>query len=1087
MSDREREKNIYQYILNLLPLDKPGNLSEISDKLYLQKKSDPAKKIQNLINGKTNQLPAKLTTEQLVELIKNLKIALEQGYQYSNKKDSLTPKLLRKEDIITLLTYLVNLSFDERQSLGLSKSEVNIILLQSIFNIYRYHTDIDKAKVLDLYKSSISVIDKNSNKKILNKNKDQDKEADKIKRLIKQYLDHLGLQTWTQKDEKVKKLYLAITRHIKRLKSQAGINELSGIDDRYLENFDKSYLTDSFLERLIYSTIENYIIREQLPIYIQYFEITQLKPLPLYYPTDEYKNGLLNPEIIEPEKNPDNTGLASQHAYKATISFNLKIKNKDLLEEIESKLPDKKLPDEIRTAIVKDDKGGLVFTVSSTGVGGQIAQLIKVINRVLFWDIKCVRDKYFPVAHDLVIYQEVVANNIASPVWSHNLVKLCSSKSLEEALARVEYEDNQDNEYSLFDEIGTGDYCGFNFTESVIKSALQARLSAFLKADIDVKEYTKNLCNTVIKREFLRKAESYLYDYPFSLSAMESYLDKYILFQEKKDKHGYLPYLHYDAHLLIIIAYLREGLYRKACTKLKKIKELENFNPDAATTIQDDFRIFSGTILAKYELCKAYYLYICDHTNDICTFRWSSSLKYEKCEKGEIIFKSWQSSNKAEQHLNIRLKKYAAINEISQGLFNPHFIILANINFLRAKIFLYFSHYANVIREIPSNIDGYTKRKICCYKTIYYLELARIYAAKNGNTLDYACYTAYQSYAYIKNGYLIDKTISVEKRNINFSRKKCLKLCKELLDDALINYADFGRKCYLGIKENSGVNIDRYFGDYCIESLPLIQEDFADVNNKAFKDGILHLDMNLLCMKELDDSSEKLKKYIYLFGAKAAIILFARAMYQLCGSDYKQVKYIKKWQERLDKAYRLFNYAWAVAEDGCKVVAESSNNCQNSSSQSSNEYTIKRPLFQSETDNKEQDEYKESELEVRSVLDLYPHRQSEIADLGKVFAAACQIILLYIENSDKQKEDRKENIESLLNLLENNEPSRANLKLNAGQPNLNGHLGEYFDNAKRNIDHFQKEAWEHDNDVDHVGISRIRDRIVKALFESSHN
>ncbi|MEM8717700.1 MAG: hypothetical protein AAGE84_00115 [Cyanobacteria bacterium P01_G01_bin.39] len=1065
MSDREREKNIYQYILNLLPLDKPGNLSEISDKLYSQKKSDPAKKILNLIEGRTNQLPAKLTTEQLVELIKNLKESLEQGYQDSEKKDFLIPKLLRKEDTITLLTYLVNLSADERQSLGISKSEVNLILQQSIFNLYRYHTNIDKAKVLELYKSIISVIETNNKKLLVN---DSEENADKIEMFIEQYLSHLGLDTWTQKDEKAQKLKQAIERHIKRLKSQAGINELSSIDERYIEDFEKSYLTDSFLERLVYSTIENCMLREQIPIYVQYFEITRLKSLPIYYPTDEYEKGLLNPEIIEPEKTHDNTGLASQHAYKATISFNLKIPDKNLLDEIKSTIPDEIIP-----TLVKKDKGGLVFTVSSTGVGGQIAQLIKIINRVLFWDIECIRDQYFPIAHDLVIYQEVVANNIASPVWSHNLVKLCSSESLQADLAKAEDKNNQDSKYSLFDEIGTGDYCGFNFTESVIKSALQARLSALQKADIEVKKYIESLRNAVTSREILRTAESYLNYYPFSLSAMESYLDKHLLSKAKKDTNGYLLYLHYDAHLLITTAYLREGLYRKALKQLQRIQELESFNPNASTSIhQNNFRIFSGTILAKYERCKAYYFYICDHEEQDPEYRWSNLDRYDKAE---LVIQSWESLNKAEKHLNIRLKKYAVINEISQGLFHPHFIILANINFLRAKIFLYFSRYANVISEIPSDIDNSINRKLCCYKTIYYLERARICAAKNGNTLDYACYTAYQSYAYIKNAYVIGKKTSLKidkvHKTVDFSRKNCLKWSKDLLDDALINYGDFGRICYLGIKDNSGVDVDQSCGDYRIKSLPLIQENFIKADTEDSSEEILHLDMNLLCMKKLDDSSEKLNEHVYLFGAKAAIILFARAMYQLCGNDYRDTKSTEKWQSRLKKAYRLFNYAWAVAEDGCKVTTKPETEQEG--------YTIERPLLK---DEKEKDEYENSEPEVKSVLDLYPHRQSEIADLGKVFAAACQIILLHTENSEEQKEIRKEKIKFLLERLEDKQRSRTNSDLTEGQESLNGHLREYFTDAKRNIEHFKEEAKKRDGDFNNVGISAIRDKIVKALF-----
>lgn len=1074
MSDREREKNIYRYILKLLPLKKPNNLSEISEKLYSQKKSDPAKKIFNLIKEKENQpLPAKLTTEQLVELIKNVKISLQEEYQDKEKTYCATPKLLRKEDIITLLTYLIKLSSEERKYLNLSKSEVDIILGQNILNLYRYHTEIDKAKILDFYKSTISLSNINSREKSTVSNNETD--IRKIRILVKQYLEHLGLEKWIIKDSKVEDLCGVIQRHIKRLKAQAGINEISSISDqyisdKYIKDFEQNCITDSFLERLVYSTIENYLIREQLPIYIQYFELTQLKPLPLYYPNDDYPEGLLNPQIIEPEKNHDNTSLASQHAYKATISFNLKIKN-SLLEKIKQKLPEK-----VKATLVKDDGDGLVFTASSTGVGGHIAQLIKTINRVLFWDIECVREKYFPIAHDLVIHQEVIANNIASPVWSHNLVKLCSSKSLKEALTKGKYDSKQDHEYSTFDEIGTGDYCGFNFIESAIKSALQARLSAFLKSDINVEDYIENLSQVVANREILRVAESYLNYYPFSLAAMESYLTHHLLNQERQNDNQYLPYLYYDAYILIITAYLREGLYRKAFKKLKKIQELKNFDSDISKNIQDNFRIFSGSILAKYELCKAYYFYMCDDQDSDPNYRWSDLPNFNKAQ---FIISSWDSLKKAEDHLKIRLKKYAVINEISQGLFHPHFITLARINFLRAKIFFYFPSYVNGLKEIELNRS--INQNNCCYYTIYYLELARIYAAKNGNTLDYACYTAYQSYAYIKNGYLINKKISFKNMNdVNFTRKECLKYSKNLLNEAVINYADFGRKCYSEIKDNSGINIeeDKNYGNLFIKSLPLIQEEFTSVN-EVFKDKILHLDMSLLGMQKLGDSPEKLREYIYLFGAKAAIIFFARAMYQLCGSDHKDTDSLEKWRARLQKAYSLFNYAWAVAEDGCRVEVE--DNGENSSSETNAKRTITRPLFEGNPP-----KYKDLEPEAKSILDMYPHRQSEIADLGKVFAAGCLIIMLYIVNSE-EKEKVRDKITSFKGKIQYKErnPDRDELILN--QPELNGHLREYLNNAKEKIDRFTDEAFNHDDSIEAFGVTRVRDKIVKSLLDSNIN
>ncbi len=1095
MSNSPREKEIYKYLFYLATIlkkenkksnkekdkksnkekdkkpnrgkdekyneEKNINFRQTSIRLGLGEKSDFAIAIYDFINDQESKYtkPKDLTTEELIERIKNIKSNSEDSYK--KDKSNKFPKILRKEDILTLLGYLVNLSPKEREDLGLTKSEADTILQQALLNISRYeNTEERQEKFLKIYKESIAITKEEI---ITSEFLPKDRENFIIE-ATKKYLDFLGLQTWKNKLKKQEELFKAINRHLLRLESQAGIRQFP--DKKASQKFRKNYLTKEFLQKLIHSTIDNYIIRESIPIYIQYFNIEQLPPLPLYFPDEQYFNGLLNPDFNHSHDSPDNTGLASHSAYKVSISFNLKIYDKKLLEKITNRLTP-----EVKVRLIKEGKEGLVFTVSSFGVGGQLSQLIKIINRALFWDVECLRNKYFPIAHDLVINQDIIKNNIVSPLWCHNLVRLCRQDYLKQALM----EGKSYEECAHIDEIATGDYCGFNLIESSIKSALQARLAAIIKTHIDTKQYIEDLAKTIERREILRVAEDYLNYYPFSLSAIKSYLETHLLNKEEKKS-----YFYYDAYLTIIEAFLREGLYRKSYEYLSKIQELENIS---LCNLEKDFEEeesspYSSTTLVKYEICKANYFYLC-HSEDPY-----SEYKREKIEtpcfdihpynRAMLINKAWECLEKAEKHLEIRIEKYSAINEISQSIFTSHFILSAKINFLRAKLFLFFPSYATT--HLNSNDD----RRNYHYARICYLENSKIYAAKNADTVAYACYTACQVFAYIMTGYLENKKVKLnsqfnDSKTIDLTRENCLKWAKRLRDNSLISYAEFGRKCYYQIKEKSGVDISQIYGNISIDPVPLIQE-VCDRNLQGYdkERQILGIDMSLLFMKKLDNSSEELEEYIYIFGAKAAIILFARAIYELCGDENTQTQ--KQWQKKLDKAYRLFSYAWGTAENGCEIKENQDNNPANP--------TLVRPDFTKENDEDDEKARLNRELfpEATSIRDLYPHRQSEIADIGKVYAIACNLLLLYLISDTEEQTRKRDQIEELKNQF--CKISRSNDGY-FGQSNFNYHLKPYFDRIKNIVQDELKRIEEKTHTPDpKTGMPKIRDRIMKNFFSA---
>jgi hypothetical protein len=260
-----------------------------------------------------------------------------------------------------------------------------------------------------------------------------------------------------------------------------------------------------------------------------------------------------------------------------------------------------------------------------------------------------------------------------------------------------------------------------------------------------------------------------------------------------------------------------------------------------------------------------------------------------------------------------------------------------------------------------------------------------------------------------------------------------------------------------------------------METIPLIQEINLEDNSNLKRDsqgykehpknklGILNLDMSLLNIRKLD--GKEIDEYIYIFGAKSSIILFARGMYELCSDEY--IDSIDKWKNKLQRAYRLFNFAWAVGEDGCDKD-------KNNKNKFIRPHFNQDKLYQEvETEKKNNRKIPE---EVLSVRDIYPHRQSEIADLGKVLAIASSLIWLYLLDQ-KEKENLKSEIEYLKNGFYGDESRNDSIK-------FNGHLRDYFEFIKKETDE-EIEKIENEKKIPNIqGMKTIRERILKTFFNA---
>lgn len=388
-------------------------------------------------------------------------------------------------------------------------------------------------------------------------------------------------------------------------------------------------------------------------------------------------------------------------------------------------------------------------------------------------------------------------------------------------------------------------------------------------------------------------------------------------------------------------------------------------------------------------------------------------------------------------------------------------------------------------------------------------EQARIFAAMDGDPDLYSYCSAYQAIAYIVAGFILDNPSSDD-----FSRSKCLHWAIRLIEHSIICYSETGNDCYQKIKEKSGIGSGikpeeimgiRKYGKYLIQNIPPIREIpknkeklfyfrnvLEDIDNSEDKDlNSIYLDMAALSVKSDDLKYFTLTNIngVHLFGTYASVILFARGLYILC--DPKNKNY-KEFFADIELASRMLTYAWAIAEDGYVATEE---------------YQLEREFFLTrKTGNKEEnkyynkycEEYYEGFLElykreIAYIRDIYPHRITEIADLGKIFAAVCKYLLLYchpeLDNYCLNKRDLEKDIKALLKRLHGLKAIDVP-DFYCGQTDFNGHFRSSFNKVKsylleileQEMKQYQEEENTTSQNKSIDDLSNLRDEVVQRIF-----
>jgi hypothetical protein len=965
----------------------------------------------------------------------------------AKNKDSLAQKMINKftqQEKERVLKKYAQLSLDERKKLGLLVHP-EAGLLEQLKEIITDKIQQDSIDVVSFYKQAINLYSSQKQQHSYLKSLDANDHLDideyfklvnqiteYIQPRLKKYYQHLSTNS---EQEIIKDLVDKILREVSRTEFQAGLRQIKTVveqcPDFVKNNLTSDSISNLFLESLSNSIIKNNLLGDKFPVYIDYLEIEKVKPLPLKLYRG--KTGLINTDFLDDSEDENEyyaQGLEKQIAYRVRVYF--------YVYPPENWKPKPTL--EISPFFKQEESNNrLEFCEEVVGVGSPIAHITTAINRFLFEGIDILKKQgYLPVTQKIVSEDKVIGNTRNSAVWSYSLVKLCKQEDVKKSLeGEINY-----NQIVADQELAIGEFYGFDLLESAAKSALHARLRAIEKTGIDSQQYLQQLCERIEEKYILEKAEKWIKFYPFSLRAMQDYLEKKLFkdkyrnwdernFKEVNNNQAW-SMVAYEAHLAITQVYLQEGLYRIAKKYLEVIK------PHIEKGRLDD-----KLLVSLYHICLFDYHFYTDLEDE----------ERDHQERGSAIRKAEECLNIAEEYLQEYLKEYAIIGEYSQTNVHPFFYYLSRIYSHRAKIYLFFPYIA----QLPS------PKTHLLIEPLRLLEKARIYAARDGDANYYAYWTVYQIWSYLITAYVGDTKLLKGQ----FTRQNCLEWAERLIKNALDCYGERGRKSYQQIKNYSGKQTEfsisnivyEQYNDIYVQTIPPIIEigkgssHLDEFYQKIFQSSqsqqkIIQLPMSALTY--LDSNSDN---KIYLFGIHASLLLFGLGLVELCKDNQEE-----GLEERILMAMKRFTLGAAIASEG--TVDEKRG-----------EKTYLQRIF---TEQKQNNNQKMPEdFQIRG---LYPHRLTQFTAKGKIFAATCRVILL-LYNYEKYNSYWPE-VAYLLNdlhdaqtIIRSNNPDYS-----LGQNRYSGHLVQQFKGVKSYLES-QK------NSGKSGSLEEIRNRIVTDIFK----
>jgi hypothetical protein len=841
--------------------------------------------------------------------------------QQSTRKTRLSNQsraVLTHADRTKALRLFSELSVTEREQLGWKTSIKDKLLSQLTEKLSDPSFSISEPLLREIYTLTLREDPVGNNDSQLPRreadslNRAEEKITREVEKILKENL-------FTEDDQGFRELVSIcakkVNQEIDRILVQSGEQFVSisntDFQKRVGESRKSQLYNNSFVSAVVYSVVHNYVLTREFPIFLRYIEMKRLRPLPLRIYSKDQPDGLLNENLIISENSDaevrEMQGLSEQTAYKVKLFFYIEV--------------------------IEEKDGGKIrklkpFYDEEMGIGSPISLATAIINRLILSDLECLKEKgVFPIAKQILLSDRILGDRHSSPIWSHSIVQLCNIDIVKRSIEKFERsKDSEDaylsiadqyNSIDSFGEAASGDACGFDLLEVVVKSGLSARLHAIKKLGIDAGIYMQQLSEKLKEIEDDRKATSYFRSYPLSFWAMEGTLEEKLLikyrtrtfngggkedeifFQNEVRNKSPWSHLAYNAHLKLAEYSLLEGKTSRARIYLDVVDTEEH---------QENMSAF---LRARLAYTKAYYFYL-----------YNLDSNPDKISRLKAVRRSEQFIEEAKQFLQQIVKECYAIDELA--FTNPHafFSILGRIKYLEACIILFFGDEIGVnekdkAKNLETSLSSFQDARIC--------------AAKAGNYNDYACFSSIQSWCFLMTDYLSKDEYRFSKisNSISCSTGKT-SWSNQLMKHSMICYGEIGEKCYMGIKGNTGQNIEKteedknkksLYGSTSVEGIGLIRE--IEDQDSAKQEEIIKLKINLL-LRNVKMGEESDVENVFLFGPFSSIILFALGINQLIDENFSLLNKESSSKspddqiEIIDDSVKLFIMSLSIAQDGDK-------------------------------------------------------------------------------------------------------------------------------------------------------------------------
>jgi hypothetical protein len=1107
-TDQKREKEVYKYLLSFTDLGLGKNIlgenisvselikshSDTSTKKKIPKPNESLIAIQwgssekkginrtyigrvlRCVYGDTLYKDEKQSSWPGLSIAKLVDILSSLAKYWSNppiRKHQNKPPKVTHAVKLKAIQMLSELSSDERRELDIAMPSGEGLIKKIYEDILNPHYSFNYEELTGIYKQLLTSKTIFHDNERLSKDHYNEENLTGENPILKRIVtEHFSQLTKKDPDEISSKLVInRVFKEINRIKFQSGAEQLESLlPGDYDMNRQISSSRKRFAKHLTKCIVENEEITDEFPIRIKFFEIEKVRPLPLLeYHGENNVKGLINPNLV---KNLSIGGLERQYTYKLKIHFLVRYGN--------------------------EPKEKIEFFEEVTGIGSPISHVSIAIDRVLMWDIPCLKE-YFPIAKQHFSSDEVMGESQNSSIWSHCVVQLYKRSEIEESINNNNkpLEEINPNAVSHY-----GEYCGFDILETSAKASLIARLRAIKhileRNNTTSTEYMTQLRDRIVEYKNLCLAKDLLRYYPFSLGVMEAKINSEIFFNNKSkvckyrgvneegdfydvdnngtgvDVNGNSSWssVAYDAHLKITEALLKEG--RTVASK-KYLNILDSHK-----------RHLSTLMLARYYLCYGQYHFL---SNVASTDN--------NQNREEALSQAYKCLQLAKDSLSKRLKKCMLLGELSHSNIHPFFEIHSKIFLLRARMYLYFSSHSNYISHTPDNDKSpWGKAKAPLIEA----EKARIYSARDGNAGLYSSQSCFQAWVYLILAFTWD-FYKYPKNKEGFSKEICIDWAERLLTHSIVCYENTGLKCYADIKRNAGFIVENQFGDnvnIVTEGIPFVQELTPPKNdkdrmsnnklrdNEAKKDSsknpkILYLDLSLFKTEKANLESEPTLKPVF-FGTDSSNIIFTWGVLELCKpvEPDKNQTTEEALINSIRGAMRKFVIAWSTSRDGAyfehvgdryKVLQifedfrDFGNGCKDNSDDT-------KILVEIDQDGD------------RYIRGFYPHRVSKTAVFSKLFIGVCLLILECKKEENKICffNDDVVNWDSICEfasrLCEENTIEKVEGSLR--QEYFNEHLVDHADNISNYFKDFR--VWSASSECRGLKTIQIRDKVMKDIF-----